>query len=104
MGNGNGSGNGCGIGNRKAFKPPTVSEVSEYCKERGNSVDPELFVDFYTSKEWMVGKNKMKDWKAAVRTWEKNPAKSQPRKQYGRQEFTPEEFQRQFKHDMENLK
>ena len=57
---------------RKRFTPPTVDEVREYCFERGNSVDPQRFVDYYTSNGWMVGKNKMKDWKAAVRTWETN--------------------------------
>lgn len=57
----------------KKFIPPTVEEVRAYCQERGNKVDPQAFVDFYSSKGWMVGKNKMKDWKAAVRgTWEKN--------------------------------
>ena len=55
---------------RKRFTPPTVSEVSDYCKERGSNIDPEQFVDFYASKGWMVGKTPMKDWKAAVRTWE----------------------------------
>ena len=54
----------------KRFVPPTVDDVREYCLERGNSVDPQRFVDYYTSNGWMVGKNKMKDWKAAVRTWE----------------------------------
>lgn len=54
------------------FKPPTLEEVKAYCAERGNIVDPQTFVDFYQGKGWMVGKNKMKDWKAAVRTWEKN--------------------------------
>ena len=58
-----------------AFKPPTVEEVREYCKERGNEVDPETFVDFYASKGWMVGKTKMKDWKAAIRTWERSERK-----------------------------
>lgn len=53
------------------FKPPTVEEVRAYCQERGNTIDPETFVDFYSAKGWMLGKNKMKDWKAAVRTWEK---------------------------------
>lgn len=52
------------------FTPPTFNEVSAYCKERGNSVNPQRFIDFYASKGWMVGKNKMKDWKAAVRNWE----------------------------------
>ena len=55
---------------RKRFVPPTVDEVRDYCYDRGNSVDPQRFVDYYTSNGWMVGKNKMKDWKAAVRTWE----------------------------------
>jgi len=52
------------------FVPPTPDEVRSYCKERNNSVDPSRFVDFYAAKGWMVGKNKMRDWKAAVRTWE----------------------------------
>lgn len=56
----------------KRFIPPTVDEVAAYCQERGNGLDPETFVDFYASKGWMVGKNPMKDWKAAVRTWERS--------------------------------
>ncbi len=59
------------------FIPPTVEEVSDYCFERGNTVNPETFVDFYSAKGWMLGKNKMKDWKAAVRTWERKE-KEQP--------------------------
>ena len=55
---------------RKVFIPPTVEEVEAYCFERNNNVNAQGFVDFYESKGWMVGKNKMKDWKAAVRTWE----------------------------------
>ena len=61
------------------FTPPSVEEVSAYCLERGNSVDPDSFVSFYESKGWMIGKNKMKDWKAAVRTWERSE-KSRPKK------------------------
>ena len=57
---------------KKQFLPPTIEDVKKYCSLRGNKVSPETFVDFYESKGWMVGKNKMKDWKAAVRTWEKN--------------------------------
>lgn len=57
------------------FVPPTLEEVQNYCLERGNNVDAETFVDFYSSKGWMVGKNKMKDWKAAVRTWERKEQK-----------------------------
>lgn len=56
----------------KRFTPPTLEEVTDYCWERKNQVDPQRFVDYYTANGWMVGKNKMKDWKAAVRTWEKS--------------------------------
>lgn len=60
------------------FIPPTVEEVMAYCKERKNNVDAERFVDFYTAKGWMVGKNKMKDWKSAVRTWERSGQNGKP--------------------------
>ena len=53
---------------------PTLEEVKAYCKERGNKVDPERWFDYYTSNGWKVGKNPMKDWKAAVRTWERGEA------------------------------
>lgn len=52
------------------FIPPTVDEVATYCFERNNGIDAEKFVSFYEAKGWYIGKNKMKDWKAAVRTWE----------------------------------
>lgn len=55
----------------RRFAPPTVEEVNAYCQERGNRVDAAHFVDYYTANGWRVGKNPMKDWKAAVRTWEK---------------------------------
>ena len=58
---------------KKIFEPPSVDDVRAYCQERKNSVDPQKFVDFYSSKGWMIGKNKMRDWKAAVRTWERAP-------------------------------
>ena len=54
---------------RHRFIPPTVEEVKAYCTEKGYSVDAQRFVDYYTSNGWKVGKNSMKDWKAAVRTW-----------------------------------
>lgn len=57
---------------RSEFVKPSVEEVAAYCKERGNTVDPHAFVDFYESKGWCIGKNKMKDWQAAVRTWERS--------------------------------
>jgi len=65
----------------KRFILPTVDEVRAYCIERGNNVDPERFVDYYTSKGWMIGKNKMKDWKAAVRTWERGSTGGRKKKQ-----------------------
>ncbi len=61
--------------------PPTQEEVKKYCLERGGKVDAERFFDYYSSNGWMVGKNPMKDWKAAVRSWETNGfagAKSPP--------------------------
>ena len=62
------------------FTPPTVEEVRSYISERGYTVDAERFVNFYESKGWMVGKSKMRDWKAAVRNWAKDaPKKSQYR-------------------------
>ena len=53
------------------FAPPTIEEVAAYCTERNNLVDAERFIDYYTSNGWMVGRNKMKDWKSAIRNWEK---------------------------------
>ena len=69
-------------GKNNIFIPPTVDEVRAYCKERKNNINAEEFCDFYSSKGWMVGKNKMKDWKASVRTWERNN-KSEPKGRSG---------------------
>lgn len=55
----------------KRFKPPTLEAVAAYCAKRGNRVDPQAWLDHYTANGWKVGKNPMKDWQAAVRTWEK---------------------------------
>lgn len=68
----------------KAFKPPTVEEVWQYCNERCNNVDAQEFVDHYTANNWFRGKTKIKDWKACVRTWEKN---SKP-KHHGNNEYS----------------
>jgi hypothetical protein len=57
------------------FVPPTVDEVDEYCTERVNNVDAQRFVDYYEANGWKVGRNRMKDWRAAVRTWERNNQK-----------------------------
>lgn len=57
---------------RERFKAPSVEEVQEYCIERGNNIDAQHFVDYYSARGWMLGKNHIKDWKACVRTWERN--------------------------------
>tara|TARA_R110000824_G_scaffold1834_7_gene9118 strand:+ start:1506 stop:2156 length:651 start_codon:yes stop_codon:yes gene_type:complete len=59
-----------------SFKKPTVDDINNFCLERKNNVDAETFFDFYESKGWMVGKNKMKSWEACVRTWEKRQDKT----------------------------
>ena len=76
------------------FVKPTVEEISQYCEERVNGIDAEEFYDFYESKGWMVGKNKMKDWKACIRTWEKARKKERPKT---RQELIDEEIEKWIK-------
>tara|TARA_R100001463_G_scaffold126708_1_gene184489 strand:- start:428 stop:1096 length:669 start_codon:yes stop_codon:yes gene_type:complete len=61
----------------KRFAKPSIEEVADYCNERNNDVDAEKFYDYYSSNGWKVGKNAMKDWKASVRTWEKNTTQQQ---------------------------
>ena len=72
---------------RKTFSKPTLEEISAYCQERNNSVDAQRFFDYYEAKGWVVGKSPMKDWKAAVRTWERNESEPKPQnptpKKYG---------------------
>ena len=67
-----------GGGKTKRFSPPTLEEVKAYCEERGNTVDAERFINYYTSNGWKVGKASMKDWKAAVRNWEEKKPKPRP--------------------------
>ena len=64
--------NNIGEKQTKSFKVPLVEEIKDYCIERKNNINPENFFDYYQSKGWVVGKSKMKDWKACVRTWENN--------------------------------
>ena len=82
--------------------PPTVEEVAAYCLERKNKVDAAYFVDHYTSNGWKVGKQNMKDWKAAVRTWEKNgynqPSKKQDAVDPNGYSFDLEEYERSHKY------
>lgn len=61
----------------KKFVVPSVEEVKAYCEERKNGIDPERFVDYYEARGWMIGKNHIKDWKACVRTWERNTGYNQ---------------------------
>ena len=80
----------------RRFSPPTVDEVRAYCRERGNTVDPQRFVDHYTANGWKVGgKSAMKDWRAAVRNWEGNAFQSRdgPAKpDYQRRAYTDTDF------------
>lgn len=57
---------------QKKFVKPSLKEISDYCKERNNDVNPERFLNYYEANGWKVGRNNMKDWKAAIRTWEVN--------------------------------
>lgn len=62
------------------FQKPSLDEIRQYCISRGNKVDPEQFFNFYESKGWIIGKSPMKDWRAAVRTWEKREKEIPQRK------------------------
>ena len=77
---------------RKRFSPPSIDQVREYCLERGNHVDPEAFYAFYQSNGWKVGKNAMKDWKAAVRTWERRSGDTAPKKANAFHNFEQREY------------
>ena len=63
---------------KKAFIKPTLEEVMSYCLERQNGIDAERFIDYYESNGWKVGKNPMRDWRACVRSWEKNAKENKP--------------------------
>lgn len=79
---------------RTRFVAPTLDDVSAYCSERGNGVDPQQFIDFYTSKGWKVGDQPMKDWKAAVRTWERRDGRQTAKEQ-------PKSFAQMWREEME---
>lgn len=84
------------IDNKKENKmniPPTLDEVREYCKSRKNGIDAETFIDYYQQQDWRLANgNKMKDWQASVRTWEKRNKKTEPQqpKSKAYKEFEPE--------------
>ena len=69
------------ISKKAIFIKPTFEEISQYCRERKNKIDPQHFIDYYEANGWMVGRNKMKDWKACVRTWEARQKKDKPYQQ-----------------------
>ena len=74
------------------FTPPTIEEIREYCVSRNNNVNPEQFYDFYESKGWMVGNARMKDWKAAVRTWERRSERAPATAQKHKGSFDTDDF------------
>ena len=88
---------------KERFKAPTVEEVQEYCTERGNNIDAQHFVDYYSARGSMLGKNHIKDWKACVRTWERNDSFKPPKhneqaeKKYDQNGYeSEEEFMKMF--------
>ena len=92
--------------NTLKWQAPSLLEVSNYCKERNNGINPEAFIAFYESKGWMVGKNKMKNWKSAIHTWEARTPK--PKVQQAYKLYTPVEDNEQIaipsKEDLAALK
>ena len=75
----------------RRFTPPTLQEVTDYCLERRNNVDPSRFINFYASKGWKVGNQPMKDWKACVRTWEqrdRKPVKVMPAQNFAQRDYS----------------
>ena len=80
LANPSGPGSGSGSDEKKkttsrasrSFVPPTLEEIRNYCRERGNAVDPDVFLAYYESNGWKVGRNPMEDWRAAIRSWERN--------------------------------
>lgn len=82
--------------NRKRFVPPTKAEIEAYCQETGRKLDADRFIDFYSSKNWYVGKNKMTDWKAAVRNWTRQDVRgcqsSSKIHDYDEREYTEDDY------------
>ena len=78
---------------RKVFVKPTIDEIKKYCLERNNGINAEAFYDFYESKNWFVGKNKMVNWQACVRTWEKRQPKKELPKWFNQEIEKEKEFE-----------
>lgn len=88
---------------RKNFVKPTIEEIAEYCKERNNGINANAFYDFYESKDWYVGKNRMKDWKACVRTWEQRLPKKESVPDWFNKELKNEPVSEKDEREMEEL-
>lgn len=86
---------------RKKFQKPTVEQIQAYCDERKNDVNPSLFYDYYEARGWVVGKSPMKDWKAAVRTWERNDGYKKPEKSGVEAEALDKAYQKYLEHNKE---
>lgn len=82
----------------RSFEKPSLQAVADYCRERHNNVDAQAFIDFYEAKGWVIGKDKMKDWKAAVRTWEHRDRASPPKQNafntFQQNTYTEEELEK----------
>jgi hypothetical protein len=89
---------------RKVFIKPTIEEIQEYCSERKNGINANAFYDFYESKDWMVGKNKMKDWKACIRTWESRNKKEGIVPSWLGKEIKKEELNDEERRELEAIK
>jgi predicted phage replisome organizer len=85
------------------FTPPTLEQVVEYCRERNNTIDPQKFIDHYTANGWMVGRNKMKDWKATVRTWERSEFNKKGQPKFEERSYTREELDAHIKDPLAEL-
>ena len=86
----------------KSFVKPTIEEIQDYCSERNNGINANAFYDFYESKNWYVGKNKMKDWKACIRTWEQRQSKEKTPTWF-KQKIHDEEITKEEKKELEEL-
>ena len=88
--------------NQRRFTPPSLEDVTAYCLERGNGINPQAFIDFYASKGWKVGNQPMKDWKACIRTWEqrdRKPVKVLPAHDFEQRDYS--DVQGQMMDDLE---
>lgn len=88
----------------KRFTKPTIEEIQKYCDERNNGINAEAFYDFYESKNWYVGKNKMKDWRACIRTWEKRDDKKDVIPKWFNKEIVKEEMTDEQRRELEAIK